>query len=594
MNKTRFLNGLCFSVALLTPLSSFAESGFDGVFERKSLAKIDWQPCYPNENPNLLCALYPVPLNHQKIHAGKGQNQTINIALVKLPANNPATKPLGSLFLNPGGPGGSGVEFVRFVGQNLFNQEVRDHYDLIGFDPRGINLSEPVSCGLSLEQAQKILPQTSFPVTAAEEALKFESDKRLNEICKKDGNAIMDHMTTADVARDLDLLRQAVGDKLLNYVGYSYGSYLGVTYANMFPQNVGHLVVDGVLDPVQWSTGKGWAGWIVPVTTRLGSDKGSMATLQEFFRLCDLAGAGGGCSFAGNSAARFDAMAQHLKTEPMLLVFPNGSSFDLTYDVFISTALGATYNSPSWSEFADLLAYTEAQAPSEVLGEKYSKLQIELGIEEIVTPFDNRIFSLPAVLCSDSTNPVELDFWPLWAAETERSNGYFGRSWTWTSSMCPQWPGSQKGRFTGPFNRKTKNPVLVASTLFDPATPYSGAQAVARLLPNSRLVTIAGWGHTTPGLSSCADKITANYLLRGDLPPVGTICKQEVMPFLIADGIDVFAGMIQSNDKAEHPDVANFAERASRDSAPHKSAAEDSDGKRVRKAILRSQNHGFH
>jgi pimeloyl-ACP methyl ester carboxylesterase len=592
MNKTRLINSLCFSFALLTPLFAIAESEFNDVLERKTLAKIDWQPCYQNENPNLLCALYPVPLNYQKIHTDKGQHKTINIALVKLPANNPAKNFLGSLFLNPGGPGGSGVEFVRFTGQYLFNQDVRDQYDLVGFDPRGINLSEPVSCGLALEQALEILPQTSFPVTAEEEAQKLASDKRLNAICRKDGNAIMDHMTTADVARDLDLLRQAVGDKLLNYVGYSYGSYLGVTYANMFPQNVGHLVVDGVLDPVQWSTGKGWAGWIVPVTTRLGSDKGSMATLQEFFRLCDLAGIGS-CSFAGNSAARFDAMAQRLKTEPLLLILPDGSSFELTYAVFISTALGATYNSPSWSEFADLLAFAEAQSPPQVIGEKYSKLRLELGIEEVVTPFDNRIFSLPAVLCSDSTNPVDLEFWPLWAAETERSNGYFGRSWTWVSSMCPQWPGSQKSRFTGPFNRKTKNPVLVTNTLFDPATPYSGAQTVARLLPNSRLVTVAGWGHTTPGLSSCADKITVNYLLHGELPPVGTICNQEVMPFFIADGIDVFAGMIQSNDKAEHPGIANVEERVGRASAQHKSAAGDSDAKRVRKAILRGQNRRF-
>lgn len=593
MNKARFLTGLCFSVALLTPLPSSAESGFDGVFERKSVIKIDWQPCYQNENPNLLCALYPVPLNYQKIHAGKGQNKTINIALVKLPANNPAKKTLGSLFLNPGGPGGSGVEFVRFAGQYLFNQEVRDQYDLIGFDPRGINLSEPVSCGLPLEQALEIL-QTNFPVTAEEESQRLARDKRLNAICKRDGNAIMDHMTTADVARDLDLLRQAVGDKLLHYVGYSYGSYLGVTYANLFPQNVGHLVVDGVLDPVQWATGKGWAGWIVPVSTRLGSDKGSMATLQEFFRLCDLAGAGGGCSFAGNSAARFDSIVQRLKTAPLTLVMPDGSALELTYALFISLTLRSTYHSPSWSEFADLLAFAEAQFPPHVIGEKYSQLRTELGIEEFVTPLENRIFGFLGVLCSDSTNPVDAEFWPLWAAETERNNGYFGPVWTWPSSTCSHWPGSQKSRFTGPFNRKTKNPVLVASTLFDPSTPYSGAQAVARLLPNSRLLTVAGWGHTTPGLSSCADSITANYLLYGDLPPVGTICKQEAMPFFIADGIDVFAGMIPGNASTEHSGRAKVGERASRDSAPYKSATEDSDGKRVRKAILRSQNRHFY
>lgn len=520
---------LSLSIALISPIPAFADRTSEEA--TKKIPEINWQPCYTTENPNLLCAQYPVPLNYKSI---KKDAKTIQIALIKLPANNPATKRLGSLFLNPGGPGGSGVQFVRNVGQYLYTQDIRDQYDLIGFDPRGINLSEPITCGLTEEDAKQIIPAFYFPISAQEEKQKIESDKILSSLCKKNANDILDYMATANVARDLDLLRQAVGDELLNYAGYSYGSYIGVTYANLFPQKVGRLVIDGVIDPIAWSTGEHWSGWIMPVTTRLQSDKNSMATLNEFFRLCDLAGPAG-CSLAGNSAARFDQVAQSLKIKPLPVFLPDGTTLEITYPLLISSTLNALYHSPSWPELANLVAFIEWQSSPALIGQQYSLLTQELGIDTVSTPADNAVFRFPAVLCSDSDNPLQEEFWPLWAAESEKQNGYFSRLWTWHSSICAHWPGSKKSRFIGPFNKKTKNPVLIASTEFDPATPYSGAKTVARLLPNSRLVTVTGWGHTTPGLSYCADKITVDYLLTGALPTTDTICQQDTIPFYVPE-----------------------------------------------------------
>jgi pimeloyl-ACP methyl ester carboxylesterase len=574
----RIFNQFCklgLSCALLTPPIAFANFNATEQFEKKLPAEINWQPCYTDENPNLLCAQYAVPLNHQ---SNKRNPKTIQIALIKLPANDPSQKPLGSLFLNPGGPGGSGVEFVRYIGQYIFTQEVRDKYDLIGFDPRGINLSHAITCGVTIEEANRIIPPFPFPVSHKEEKQKIKSDKALSSLCAKNGNDVMNHMSTADVARDLDLLRQAVGDELLNYVGYSYGSYLGVTYANLFPQKVGRLVIDGVLDPIAWSTGKNWSGWIVPVTTRLESDKHSMATLQEFFRLCDLSGPAG-CSMAGNSAARFDQIAQRLKAQPQPIIFPDGTSGELTYALVMSASVSAMYSSPSWPTFAGLMAFIEAQFPPQLIGQQYSQLRDELGIEEVSVPEDNTLFRFPAVLCSDSDNPEQAEFWPLWAEESENQNGYFGRLWTWSSSICAHWPGSQKSRFTGPFNKKTKNPVLIASTLFDPATPYSGAKTVARLLPNSRLVTVEGWGHTTPGLSYCADIITIEYLLSGALPATDTLCKQDIMPFYMPDNANTFDGETPSSSKRS---------LLRSDSTDH-----DSNSIEVRKAIIRNNQQRF-
>lgn len=577
------LSKACLSFALLVPSLAFASNETDFAFARSLPQKINWQPCFSDENPDLLCAQYPVPLNYQNFYSGRDRARTINIALIKQPANNPGKKPLGSLFLNPGGPGAGGVEFVRYYGRYLFNQDVRDNYDLIGFDPRGIELSAPLTCGVTLENIPEFFQSVSFPFTREEEKEKLGIDKALNQICEKNGNAIMDHMSTADVARDLDRLRQAVGDKLLNYVGYSYGSYLGVTYANIFPQNVGRLVVDGVLDPIQWSTGKGWGGFFKPVTTRLGSDKGSMATLQEFFRICDLAGPSS-CSFAGNSAARFDAIAQLVKAKPQPMLLPDGSPLDLTYAILIDITLGHLYGSQNWPALANLLSGAESQLSPADLGEKFFQVRQELGLEDLETSFDNPLVRFSGVLCSDSTNPYDTDFWSLWADEAEKNNGYFARLWTWRSSQCAEWPGSQQSRFTGPFNRRTKNPVLIANTLFDPATPYQGAETVARLLPNSRLVTVAGWGHGTPGLSACADNITFNYLLRGELPAARTLCQQDVIPFAMPDGVDVFAEASETTDiKYQKSQTA----RSTRQSNPVHEM--DPDSKRVRAALLRSQ-----
>ena len=185
--------------------------------------------------------------------------------------------------------------------------ELRARFDLVGFDPRGVGRSTPLRCFDTFAEAVAVLPPMAFPVTPAEETLWRASDQALAAACADRGGAIQDHMSTANVARDMDLLRRAVGDDQLNYLGFSYGSYLGVTYANLFPDRVGALVVDGVLNPVAWSTGTGEQSDTLPFSTRF-SDAGSSSTLGEFFRLCDAAGSD--CPFAPNAQARYEALTQ--------------------------------------------------------------------------------------------------------------------------------------------------------------------------------------------------------------------------------------------------------------------------------------------
>jgi pimeloyl-ACP methyl ester carboxylesterase len=203
-----------------------------------------------------------VPLDYDR---PKGKQ--ITLALTRLPAADPGRR-IGSLFINPGGPGGSGVEFVQGAGPFLYSDEVRARFDLVGFDPRGIIGSTPLRCYDTLDETlADFSTPFQFPVTREEERIWIRSDRAIARACAEHGGPILNHMSTASVARDMDLLRRAVGDAKLTYAGYSYGSYLGSTYANLFPGKVRALVVDGVLDPVAWSTGRGNQARTLPFST---------------------------------------------------------------------------------------------------------------------------------------------------------------------------------------------------------------------------------------------------------------------------------------------------------------------------------------
>ena len=291
-----------------------------GVFTPRPMAhaaepvpRLRWTPCHAEADPRLQCATFRVPLDHDR-----RSGPTIELAVIRLPASDPARR-IGSLFLNPGGPGTSGVGMVLDAatdGAASFTAEVTARFDLVGFDPRGIHASTPLRCFETLQDALDTLPPVPFPVTVEEEAAFERADRELNRACQSRGGPIVDHMATADVARDLDLLRAAVGDRQLTYAGYSYGSVLGITYANLFPGRVRALVLDGVVDPIAWATGRGDEARTQPVYNRLGNPAGAQATLDEFFRLCDQAGTAG-CAFAGNAEQRFAALAQRLRHDPI-------------------------------------------------------------------------------------------------------------------------------------------------------------------------------------------------------------------------------------------------------------------------------------
>lgn len=475
---------------------------------RAESSGINWTPCHGR----FFCARVPVPLDYDD----PGGPQ-IYLALAMQPASDPAHR-IGSLFLNPGGPGGSGVDEVLEGGSELFTPQVRARFDLIGFDPRGIDRSSQLQCFATERQAGNALTPFPYPNSAVRRQKWFASDRAVNSACTDNGSAILDHMSTADVARDLDRLRQLVGDQGLTYYGVSYGSFLGNVYANLFPGRVRSVVIDGVLNPIAWTTGTPSTADL-PFSTRLHSAHGALVTLDEFFRLCDAGGAN--CALAPNSKAKYYQLYSRLRDHPLDMGGP--VRYDETF--LVEDTLGAMYDSPSWRGFANYLAELRSETSPSVLLREHARFHA------LFSRYVNFVEGFPGVACSDSNNPQSNAAWTRAAAQARREDGLFGPAWTWITSICAHWPGQDSDRYMGPFTNYTANPVLVVGNLSDPATPYQGAQAAARLLPNSRLLTVHGWGHTSLFLSRCADQNIARYLLTSRVPPPGTVCEQDHVPF---------------------------------------------------------------
>ena len=485
-----------------------------------AVPKLAWVAC-GDEAPGFECATAQVPLDYDRPHGAK-----ISLALTRLPATGPGRR-IGSIFFNPGGPGGSGVDFLQGVGPFLYSDEVRARFDLVSFDPRGVARSTPLQCFETTEDA--LAATAPFPYTRAEERVWIQSDRAWQRACAERGGPILNHMSTANVARDMDLLRRAVGDRKMTYVGYSYGTAIGSTYANMFPDKVRAVVIDGVIDPVSYTTGRGDQAKTLPSDARLRSEQGAYDTLQGFLRLCDLGGPN--CAFSGgNPKRRYDRLARRLIAEPAQLPDGQGGTVPFTYNDLVGTTLGAMYDPSSWPELAELLQELDTLTSPARAAKALRTLRQHLRLNGRA-PYEQVLEGFAGVWCLDPINPDSPSAWARAARRADRRDPYFGRPWIWFGSICAQWPGHDSDRYLGPFNRQTANTVLVVGNRNDPATRYQDAVSTSRLLGRGRLLTVAGWGHTSLFLSSCADAYVSRYLLTGRVPPKGTVCQVDEVPF---------------------------------------------------------------
>jgi hypothetical protein len=227
-----------------------------------------------------------------------------------------------------------------------------------------------------------------------------------------------------------------------------------------------------------------------------------------------------------------------LETGGVVVVDPEGNKFPFLYSDLVGSTLGPLYNSFGWPDHALFLAYIEAQLfgasfqpDAADLATVQSLVDVNTNSKRQREEYPNVVEGFPGVACSDTDNPDGYEAWPEAGAKAEANFGYFGRLWTHGSVPCWNWPGVDRDRYDGPFTEETANPVLIASTVYDPATRYEGALALHDLLPNSALLTVKGWGHTTLFLSFCADAIVGEYFMTGAVPPPGSTCTQDFSPF---------------------------------------------------------------
>jgi pimeloyl-ACP methyl ester carboxylesterase len=517
---TRLVASLCGTVLLAFAASASAAT--------PPVPQLNWNPCSPD---GAVCAVAQVPLDYADPAGAK-----TSLLLVRYQVN-PTTK-IGTVFVNFGGPGISGVTRLIQSGLGLtLRALLQGRFDVVAFDPRGVGSSDPLQCfDTEGDRDAFTSAQPIFPYMDDQERPYFDAYSSLAGICLGQGQPIAQHMSTADVARDLDLLRQAVGDQQLTYLGFSYGSYLGNTYANLFPDKVRALVLDGVLNPLIWTIGR-----------QISSDRVAVqAVADEFNRLCDEAAAVNPayCFMSGpqGAAATFLAVAESLKQTPVVL--PNGVLY--TYDMLIAQAGACMYTPEVWPDCANFVAFLASALRGDA-GATAKAAATMRGIADHWRAVDggraynNTFDAMYGVLCSDTQYRSPFASYAAldgWAAK----GSVFGPYWWWTNVPCADWPTSPD-RYAGPWTARTSAPVLVVGNYFDPATDYAGALATAKWLKNARLLSYAGWGHcAVPRSNACIVGHVVRYLFDGTLPPEGTVCPANPNPFLPVTSAAAAAG----------------------------------------------------
>lgn len=465
-------------------------------------APISWQACTGAGAAGYDCARYAVPLDHARPGAG-----TVELALMRRRAGDPAHR-LGSLFFDPGGPGVSGLSFPTRAA-DLLPTAVLQRYDVIGFDPRGVGASTPVRCFTTQEQAEQVFGRMTLVPVGAELATTLDADRDYAAACGRTAGPLLAHLATADVARDLDLLRAAVGDRRLNYVGQSYGTLIGATYANLFPDRVGRFVLDGNVDPaLRTSDGLEYGR-----QRAAGYERVLDAVLAE----CAAVGPAR-CAFAaGDPAAKFAELRDRLHRGPLAL--PAGGSLTLSsFTTAVVNGLGTVDRVAPL--MAGLQGWYRVLHPTAPAGSAR------------VTPATPYTWddSYSGVNCLDEPVPPDPDRYPAIARAWERESPTFGRYQAFDEPACAAWPVPGTDRYSGPWNRPTA-PILLLGNVLDPATSYAFNLRMRAELADATLVTTDTVGHTVLGRSACVADLTAAYLLTGAVPAGGTRCQPDQRPF---------------------------------------------------------------
>ena len=439
---------------------------------------LQWQSCYENYQ----CADLLVPIDYTKLKTG-----TFQISVLKYPTTG--EKKIGSLIVNPGGPGGSGVDYA-YAAEYLFSPAILDAYDIVGFDPRGVSRSEPIVC-LSDKELDANYASDSKPDNEQEFAQILIESKKFIQQCEEK-NKHLTSFSTANAARDMDILREAVGDKQLNYMGKSYGTFLGTLYAQFFPDKVGHMVLDGAVDPTISNFQQG-------LTQAVAFDKAFAAFAAD----CNTRS---NCPLPKEKSAAIDEMKKILS---QVAKKPNKR---LSESLVLLGVAAALYDSATgWPKLR-----TAIKEVKEGKGDKFLTLSDEYTGRTKDGYTSNEFDSGAIIDCLDFTDSRSVKQMKEDAEVFAEQAPLFGPYLAYGGLVCQYFDTPQA---TEVVPTKTANQVVIIGTTGDPATPYEWAQGLHRILSNSVLISLTGDGHTGQGQgNACVDNQVDAFYLESKTP----------------------------------------------------------------------------
>jgi pimeloyl-ACP methyl ester carboxylesterase len=443
------------------------------------------------------CAQIKVPLDY-----GHPDDKKITLQLLKV--HYRGASPIGALVMNPGGPGASGVlEAVGLVTQQEYSLSLLQHFDLVGFDPRGVYLSTPIECFGDTADRDRLNGLSPDILTPSGFAQAKQTARENAQRCNSKYGSDLQYFDTVNTARDLDQIRQAVGDAKLNYLGFSYGTELGSVYAHLYPGNIRVAVLDGAVDPLTDD-----------ITSFADQLKGFEGSFDQFAAWCATHNP---CSKLGNPRQLVYRLVATAQKHPIPTTV-SGDDRRATPSYVLTGVLSALYSKSTWPQLAAGLRSAKGGDAGGLLAlaDQYN--------ERYNDNYTNIADANTAISCNDSEPGPSDATIRATAAKWAREFPMFGLESAPALFSCQQW---QPHRTPPPLPKAaTHTPVLVIGNLHDPATPYQGAIDLARTMGNAEVLTWDGEGHTSflQG-SSCIDSDVENYLIEEHLPPEHTTCK---------------------------------------------------------------------
>ncbi len=453
---------------------------------------VTWSSC----NGGFQCAEVEVPLDY-----AKPQQDALKISAIRLPATGDR---MGAMLVNPGGPGGSGVNMVKDGAKVYFSEKLRASYDVVGFDPRGVQRSAGVQC---LDDAQvDASRQMTFDLSNDADLARAQAEsQKQSELCVKNSGDVLAHVDTDSSARDMDILRAVVGDKQLNYMGFSYGTKLGATYAGLFPERVGKFSLDGAMDPA-----------LNIDQVSMGQAGGFENALRAWVTNC-LDGAD--CPLTGTVD---QALAQIQSLQEIYTQTPQQTPENrvVTGNEFTNALAFAMYSTDLWEPLKGALTQAVAgDASGMLMLADYSADRDAEGKYN-----SNTAAAFTAINCLDYPMDADVAHMREQATLLQEAAPIFGDLLSYSGLSCAGWPYPATGTLE-PIAAEGAGPILVIGTTGDPATPYQWSQALAEQLDSGVLVTWKGEGHTAYGRANeCITSLVDSYFVDGTVPSAGTTC----------------------------------------------------------------------